>query len=393
MPNAAASRLVLQPFDEPSVIQAAREALAQAGGHATIGFAFASLDYQPHLPDFLELLQLHGHLPLLVGCGGSGLIGAVAEAELQSGFSLLLLHLPETTLHPVTLTADMVEQAASGTPWPKLTGIPPEAVDTWLLLGDPFGFPVEPWLQQWNAAYPGIPTLGALGSGSRNGTPEEETFVFLNRETLPPGSALLIGLKGGVALDCIVAQGCRPIGEPLTITRTDGNLLLTIGGKPAYAALTEAFESLSDEEKNRAQGNLFVGLAHSEYIDTYQQGDFLIRTILGADAATGAVAIGAYPRIGQTLQWQLRDGPSAHTALEQALQRRPGSPPFASLLFSCVGRGRELFSRADHDVGTLARILGPLPTAGFFCNGEVGPIGQTNHIHGYTASIALFSNR
>jgi len=397
MPNAAASRLILQPYTEEAVKEAAQSALAEAGGKVTLAFLFASADYGDQLEDFLELVQLHGHVPHLVGCSGAGLIGVDREVEQTSGFSLLFLNLPATRLRTAIITESDVEQAETPEEWHRITGVPPEEVDTWIALADPFGFPVEPWLTGWNNAYPGIPTIGGLASSHLGEAANEGLFVFHNREAIPGGSALLIGFKGGVSVAPLLSQGCRPIGEPLTVTGSDGNLLLALGGKPAYSALAEAFESLNEEEKRRAQGNLFAGLASSEYVDEFKRGDFLIRTILGADAGSGAIAMGAYPRVGQTLQWQLRDRQSADIdlrqrleALKTGLKNRPGQP-FASLVFSCNGRGRGLFGFPNHDAHALAQAVGPIPSAGLFCNGEIAPIGSRSFIHGYTVSMALFT--
>ena len=208
-----------------------------------------------------------------------------------------------------------------------------------------------------------------------------------------PGGAVLVGMQGGVAIRPLLSQGCRPIGEPLTITGSDANLVTALGGKPAYAALAEAFESLPDHEKVRAQGNLFAGLASSEYVEDFKRGDFLIRTILGADAGSGVVALGAYPRVGQTLQWQLRDRWSADVDLRERLsvQHRRGPQPFASLVFACNGRGTDLFGSPNHDAHALAQTIGKVPSAGLFCNGEIGPVGETSFVHGYTVSMALFA--
>ena len=189
----------------------------------------------------------------------------------------------------------------------------------------------------------------------------------------------------------IVSQGCRPIGEPLTVTGAKGNQLLSLGSKPAYTVLNSVFNGLSEPEKARVKGNLFVGLAMSEYLEDYKRGDFLIRNILGADREVGMVVISAPPRVGQTLQYQLRDRDSADEDLRELCHaaEEEGARPFASLLFSCNGRGRGLFQAPDHDASVLAEIFDPHPSAGFFCNGEIGPVGAHNYLHGYTASVAL----
>ena len=209
------------------------------------------------------------------------------------------------------------------------------------------------------------------------------------------GDGLALGLRGGVAVRTIVSQGCRPIGEPLTITGARQNLLITLGSKPAYTVLNDVFNRLSDHDKARARGNLFAGLAMSEYVHDYKRGDFLIRNILAADPDAGAVEVGAPLRVGQTLQYQLRDRDSADEDLRELCHTADteGTRPFASFLFACNGRGRGLFSVPNHDAGVLAEVLGAHPSAGFFCAGEIGPVGNQNHLHGYTASIALLCDR
>lgn len=390
MPNSAASRIVLAPYSEQIVIDAARETLREAGGHVSCGFVFVSADYRPQLADFLELVQLHGHVPLLFGCSASGLIGPASEAEGATGFSLLFLDLPDTRIHAVQLPPAQAE-ASSGTKdyWHRATGIRPGQVDAWTLLADPTSFPIEPWLEEWNTAYPGIPTVGGLASGGSRG---DDIFLFRDRQ-LTEG-ALAIGYQGGVRIETIVSQGCRPVGEPFTITGVDKNFVKSLGSRPAYEMLQKTFEELPDEDKELAQGNLFAGLAMSEYVDDFKTGDFLIRNLLGADPDHGVLAIGAFPRVGQTLQFQMRDRRSADSELRHLAAQTvsAGAQPFASLLFACNGRGRQLFNLPNHDAEILQNTLGRHPSAGLFCNGEIGPVGGKNFIHGYTASAALFCN-
>ncbi|MEA3213123.1 MAG: hypothetical protein QOE70_6180 [Chthoniobacter sp.] len=386
MSNSAASRLVLAPFAEDLVTTAAREALHEVGGRVSCAIVFASADYRPHLADFLELIQLHGHAPTIAGCSGSGLIGTGAEAERASGFSLLLLHLPETEVQPFHFTRGEEDITLDGESWRRASKLPD--AEAWIALADPVTLAIDPWLHDWNAAFPGVPCLGGLASGGSGG---DDIFLVHDREVIEGGVAL--GFRGGVRVDTIVSQGCRPIGEPLTITGADQNLVTQLGSRPAYEALAAAFEALPDDDKPHARGNLFAGLATSEYVDEFKTGDFLVRNILGADPNHGAVALGAYPRVGQTLQFQLRDRASADADLRRlsAAAVHRGVKPFASLVFACNGRGRNLFGAPHHDAAVLAKKFGPHPSAGFFCNGEIGPVGDRNFIHGYTASIALLS--
>jgi small ligand-binding sensory domain FIST len=389
MSNAAASRLVHAPFSEETVRETARELLQELGGEVSCAFVFASADYRPALPDFLELLQLHGHVPLLVGCSGAGLIGTSEEAEQVTGFTALFLRLPKTKLHCFALDSDTVEGLKGPAAWHQATGVAADQVDSWMFFGNPMAIALDRWLAEWNGAYPGVPCIGGLASAAPQ---PDDIFVFENRRLLD--SAVALGFQGGLRLHTLVSQGCRPVGEPFTITGAEENVIVSLGQRPAYERLAETFESLAANEKARAAGNMFAGLAVSEYVDEFKTGDFLVRNLVGADPQSGALAIGALPRVGQTLQFQLRDRRSANDDLQRMLleKTRSGVRPFASLVFSCNGRGQGLFRVPNHDAAALSEHFGPRPSAGIFCNGEIGPVGGRNFVHGYTASIALLAD-
>jgi len=185
-----------------------------------------------------------------------------------------------------------------------------------------------------------------------------------------------------------------PIGQPWTITSADRDIVWTIGNRPALEVLQETIEGLSEDVRERASHNLLVGLAIDEYKHDLQQGDFLIRNLMGVDRRTGAVGINALPRVGQTIQFQVRDAEAADEDLRQQLARvqneLEGVETAGGLLCTCNGRGVGLFEVADHDAQAIKDALGNLPLSGFFCNGEIGPVGQRIFLHGFTASLAFF---
>lgn len=381
MSNAAASRLHLGPYDEAIVTAAAQASLAEIGGHVSCAIVFVSADYRPHLREFLELVQVHGHVPLIVGCSGRGLIGTEVEAEVAVGFSWLFLHLPETRLLPVT-----IPDGESGEAFKKEAGLRIEGVETWIALVNPFTVDVEDWLEAWNTAFPKVPCLGGMGSGGMRG---DEVFCFQNRELVEGGVAL--GFQGGVRIATLVSQGCRPIGEPLTITGVEGNEVLTLGAKPTLQVLEELLIELSEVGRQIEPHNVLAGLASTEYVDEFKTGDFVVRNFVSGDRDRGSLGVAALPRVGQTMQFQLRDRASADTELRRLTAELAATvQPFASLLFACGGRGERLFGTPHHDASLLAERFGAKPGAGFFCNGEIGPVGGKNFVHGYTASIALF---
>jgi small ligand-binding sensory domain FIST len=202
-------------------------------------------------------------------------------------------------------------------------------------------------------------------------------------------------MRGGPRVHSIVSQGCRPIGPTFVVTKAERNIVFELGGKPTLARLQELFPTLSAHDQRLAQRGLHLGLAMSEYKTSFQRGDFLIANVIGADQQLGAIAIANMSRVGQTVQFHVRDADTADEDLMHMLDAHRAShaePTRAALLFSCNGRGTRLFPEPHHDADTIQRVLGRLPLAGFFAQGELGPVGGKNYMHGYTASIACFEN-
>lgn len=374
----AASIDIAGPYNASRVAKAASGLHKSLRAPADFAVAFLSPDYLPHLEELADIIRVDGHVVDLVGCTAMGRMFNGAERESGSGFSLLAVHAPDVQVIIAELEQENLERGAEAVR-KQCDKVQPNG---WIGLFNPFNISVEQFLSEWDVTFPGIPMAGGLASGL-----EDNVTVFHNNAIV---SGLVLGLAGQISLIAGVSPGCRPIGEPLTVTRADKNVVYSLGSRPAYEALESAFQSLSDLEKAGAQGNLFAGLASSEYVDEFSAEHFLVRSILGADPTSGAVVIGGIPRIGQTLQYQIRDSASADTAMRASLQEAAGMPPLASILFSCVERGSKFFGTPDHDAGLLETVLGSHPSIGFFCGGEIGCVAGKNFLHTHAAAFAVF---
>ena len=335
-------------------------------------------------------LRVHAHIPLLAGCSSASVIVGGRELEDAPGVAVGLFALPGAELKAFHFTQEQVEEAQGPAYWHAETGLGPARTNGWLVFAEPFHLDAERWLRGWNEAYAPRPVLGGLASGDPG---DQAAQVYLNGEVFETGG-VAVSVGGPVKLVSVISQGCTPIGSTWTITRVEGNLIHEIGNRPAYEVLLRTFNELPDAEKQKAQGNLFVGLVINEYLEEFQRGDFLVRNLLGADPRSGALAVGAFPRLGQTLQFQRRDAAAATEDMVALLSRAKagldGATIYGACLCSCNGRGHRLFGRPNHDAELVQQRLGPLGLAGFFCNGEIGPVGERNFLHGYTASLALF---
>ena len=358
--------------------------------HASLGLVFMSPRFFPEAKQILEILRVHARLPLLAGCSSQGLIVGAEELEQKAGLTLGLYALPDAELKAVHFTQEQVEEANGPGYWRLETGVEADQTNGWLAFIDPFHLDSESWLRTWNEAYAPAPVLGGLASGDFT---EQTTQVYLNGEVFEEGG-VAISIGGQVQLAGVISQGCTPIGDTWTLTKVEQNIIHEIGNRPAYQVLADTFSQLSPEEQKKARGNLFIGMVVNEYLDEFHRGDFLIRNLLGADASSGSIAIGALPRLGQTVQFQRRSAAAATEDMKELLGRAKqslgGATILGGCLCSCNGRGQNLFGQPNHDAQMVQQRFGPFGLTGFFCNGEIGPVGTKNFLHGYTASLALF---
>lgn len=324
----------------------------------------------------------------LLGCSGESIAGVCREVEEEPALSLWLARWPGARILPMHLEFERTPEGGA------LEGWPDEATGDWpagtflMVLGEPFSFPADFLLERMNEDRPGVPVVGGMASGAAE--PGENRLLF-GRQTLVEGAVCAL-VSGGVRLKTVVSQGCRPIGRHFVVTKAERNIIYELGGRPALAQLREIFSSLPTREQMLVQNALHVGRVVSEYQDRFEQGDFLVRNVIGIDPQNGAVAIGDYIRPGQTIQFHVRDQEAADAELNQLLAaaKKHLPTPAGGLLFTCNGRGTRMFGQPHHDAEAISRAFGPIPLAGFFAQGEIGPIGGQNHMHGFTASVALF---
>ena len=271
-------------------------------------------------------------------------------------------------------------QIGEGHDGPELVGLPAPAEGALVVaIADPHSTPVEHLV----GGLGGVPLLGGFAGLGGPG----------RRACSRTGAAPRRARSASCSTVCpcaIVSQGARPIGPELVVTAAEGNLVVELAGRPALERVRQVVEDLPLTERLLLENGLLIGLVIDENRPEHGLGDFLVRGVLGADPDTGAIAIGDVPRVGQTVRLHVRDAESASRELDELLAQQEEEPASAALLFSCNGRGRNLFAQADHDAGAVARLLGSDAVAGCFCQGELGPVGGRTFVHGFTASVALW---
>jgi small ligand-binding sensory domain FIST len=402
-----ANALSTRPSLEAAVEEVVERAEQSLQASADLALVFISAAFASEYTRLMPLLQERLSVKVLIGCSGSGVIGMsrygeAQEVEGQPGLSLTLLHLPDVNVHTFHLLPEVLPDLdSSPDTWVNLIGVAPETRPHFILFSDPFLSGINDLLEGLDFAYPGAIKLGGLASG---GNVRGNIGLFCNYKLHREGT-VGVAFSGNFVLETIVAQGCRPIGETYRVTKGERNIVLGLeeqssdifgndNSRPPLEVLRDLLQNLSDTDRLLAQNSLFVGVARDEFKQELQHGDFLIRNLLGVDPKAGAIAIGDRVRPGQRIKFHLRDSEASADDLEMMLQRYLQQTPddadtIGALMFPCVGRGEGLYGRPNFDSQMFRRYLKNVPISGFFCNGEIGPVGSGTFLHGYTSVFGI----
>jgi small ligand-binding sensory domain FIST len=361
--------------------------------HPDLVIAFVTSAFGAEQASLRRLIQERWSDAPLFGCCASGVIGAGREVEQETAVAISAAILPGVELSPCHVeSTDLPRQFADRGKWESALHVRADRHPHFLVITDPFTFSAEEVLPGLDRAFPGSLKIGGLASGGRQ---PGSNLLYLGQSTFRSG-AIFLALTGNVQIDSIVAQGCRPIGDPMFVTACHGNLLRELDGLTPRDALTALFEKLDARDRELIGHALFIGLAMPGQGPKMQAGDFLIRNVLGMDPQSGALWVGTQLAANSIVQFHVRDALSSAQDLERALSKYRSehyASPAGALLFSCVGRGAGLYGSPDHDSNALRRSLGEIPIGGFFCSGEIGPVQGFTQVHGYTSAFALISPR
>jgi small ligand-binding sensory domain FIST len=390
MPFAAA--LSTEPDTLRALEDVCGQAKSQLDGTPDIALVFFSPHHAALAEDICKTINERLETRCLLGCPGESIVGNDREIEDGPAMTLWLGRWNQPVeLTPFHLALEETSEGASLLGWPDdLAMVDPEQ-GLILLLADPFTFPVDDFLRQVNEVNRGLRVAGGMASGARE---PGRNPLLLGQAVFAEGAAGVL-LQGPMKVRGVVSQGCRPIGQHFVITKAQDNIVVELGGKPPLVQLQQLWQELSPRDQQLVQQGLHIGRVLNEYQGQFQRGDFLVRNVIGLDRSSGVMAVTDRVRVGQTVQFHVRDAATADEDLHELLQLDLSAHeqrPAGALLFTCNGRGTRLFDQPNHDAGVIRREVGQVPLAGFFAQGELGPVGGQNFIHGFTASVLLFED-
>jgi small ligand-binding sensory domain FIST len=392
VPPAETMRWASATSDLPDPGAAAEEVASalrdELGGEPDLAFLFCSEAYGAGIPRIADALRgaLGG---VLLGCSARSVIGGGHEIEDRPAVAASAARLPHVTIRPLRVAGEGFPQGTEA--WCDAFDLDPGVRPSFVLLADPWTCDAEALVQQLDRDFPGAVSVGGLASGAER--PGDNALLLEHR--VHSDGLVGVALWGDLVLDGVVAQGCRPIGHPMFVTRSRSHLLTELDGRSPMEVLRALYAASCARDQALMQSSLFLGIEMRPELHEYHRGDFLIRNLVGADPDGGALAVAATLHEGQVVQFHLRDADTSAADLEERLVRYrrhsgPGGAPAGALLFSCLGRGAGLYGRPDHDSDAFRRHLGAVPVGGFFCNGEIGPVAQRSFLHGYTSAFGIF---
>ncbi len=360
-----------------------------AGATIDLAFLFVTHHHEDHFPTISAEIQNRLECKELIGCTSGTIIANSNEFEQEPGIVLWVMSQTDYDMQPFQLKFERDENRVEclGVPEPRQD--PPREHTAIFLFCEPYSSSPYMALPQLEKSYGSVPVFGGVADG---GIGPGESCLFLNGEQINHGAVGIV-CRTNHRIRPIVSQGCRPIGHTFVVTKTDKNVIYEVGGRPTMQQFREMFKDLSSEDQELVRQGPHLGVVTDEYKEKFGRGDFLVSNVLGSDPETGAIAISQPIRSGRTVQFHVRDAQTAREDLQMMIDhdlREHPQPVAGALMFTCNGRGKKLFGSAHHDAITLRERYGSIPVAGIFAQGELGPIGNHNYLHGFTASVALF---
>jgi small ligand-binding sensory domain FIST len=387
MTHRFASAVSAHPVTHAAVGEVLGEVLEQLGTTPDLAVVTFTDAHVPHAEQIASTVHSVLAPTVLVGTSAVGVLGCGEGIESEPGLTLWTGRFDDafSPVEALDLRVTRSNHAVS------VSGVEDErlaAADALILLTDPWTFPLASMLDHLSQHHPHLRVLGGIASAGQSSGHNRLIVGSQSRDS----GAVGVLLPPGVLTATVVSQGCRPIGQPWTVTASHGNVIEQLGGRPALERLRDIVSSASAEDRALAMAGLHCGLLADDRQLDPDRGDFLVRGVLGIDDDRGTVSVGADVAVGTVMQFHVRDAATAgedlavrlRDAISVDLTRQHGA-----LVFTCNGRGRAMFDTPHHDAAIVHRVVGHHAT-GLMCAGEIGPVAGRTHLHGFTASVAVF---
>ncbi len=379
---------------EKAAWEAAREALHRVGSRkASALLLFAVGGEFNKWPTVIRKLKALAGTDAVVGNSAYGVLTENIEIEQRPSVTVMALEGPKETFSPFLIPNLQESNFQAGVNLARTLRDFDRQPTLAMILPDAFSFQHGPFFDGFESETGFVPFIG--GSTSEQGG-EEKTFQWM-------GGRLAFDSVSGVALghplefEIGMTQSCQPLGEPLRVTRSQGNMIFEIDGRPAYDIFLELITQLHFEGTREVFHRLFLGLPLSSFQTEFVRARYLVRNIMGVNARKGVLACASQVEEGDYVTFALRDPLKAKEDLVLMLQdlrdKAQGREPRFGLYFNCCARGTSLYGTPGEDTALIREYFPQLPVAGFFTFGEMAPVDHVNHLHHYSGILTLAFER
>lgn len=357
-------------------LRASRECLEQIGEvprQCNLGFLYVTDAFTDDLPEILAYLKKRSGIDHWVGTIGIGICNTGQEYYETPAMAAMVGSFPEDSFRVFSTIKDSFHDFIFNHGHWCRTNAPRFG----LVHGDPRN-PLTPHLIERLADQV---TDMVLAGGLSSSHGDYRQIAGHSAE----GGISGVLFSGEVPIVSALTQGCSPIGEPHVITEARRNILIRIDDRPALDVFLEEIGEILARDLTKVAGYIFAAFP----IPDSDNGDYLVRNLVGIDLKNRLLAVGERPREGDSIMFCRRDGNTAREDLIRMLRdirRHTPHPPKGGIYCSCIGRGRYLFGDESEELRIIQRELGDFPLVGFFASGEI----SRNRLYGYTGVLTLF---
>lgn len=348
---------------------------AELTGAGDLYLCFATAPLQPVFARGLQAFDAQ-----VFGCSAAGVVGG--DREIEQAPAAVALALRDVDVLPLWAPLDDGGSQAGfglGNIWPR------DAV-AGLVFADHAAFNADRFLREFQRVRGFAPLAGGLASGAPHAS------IFCGDRVASSSVAALI-LRGRLRCEIVVTQCCEPLTEPATIAVSEANTIHKLGDTTPIEMLRTSVVQTPEAGEAARTGNIFGGILIDDRRIEPGRGDYLIRTLVGADNDAGSISISGPAPVGERFAFLYRTAELSSLDFESRLadvaRRSDGAPPLFGVYFDCAGRGRTLYEEENVDIGIIRRRLGDFPLVGFQGNGEIAPAGRRNVLHNFTGVLAL----
>jgi hypothetical protein len=361
-------------------------------------FVFASIGYDER--SLLRAVrEATGEAPL-TGCSAEGTING-EEAD-ESGFSVVVTTISSDDLQWTNGLARGLEDDARAVGQQVAQDLLPDlSADTIGLFVFPDGLitlTLENFFAGLEENLSTVQFLPLWGGGAGNNLDTVgPTYQYCDDEVISGGISYAL-LSGKAQASWAISHGLVPIGGERIVTRSKGNVIYEIDGKPAVEVLKEYLPEQALTE-DRDWMRYAISLALCFRAPSYMKDEeYVVRGVPALRMADGSIIVQTEVSEGTTVWFSSRDKEKMITGLDrmarQIKEQLGGEKPKLVFQFECLTRGKTML-REQEKLQLLKRFrqsLDPdVPWAGFYTIGEIGPVEEHNDLHLFTSVVLALS--